>query len=74
MEAYAEISKYIEYYNRKRRHGSLGYMSPEEFHKAFMSNPSCLLGTTNNENRSRSLQKLHYLIHWTYQGKGCVNF
>ena len=37
MEAYAEISKYIEYYNRKRRHGSLGYMSPEEFHKAFMS-------------------------------------
>lgn len=37
MEAYAEVSKYIEYYNRKRRHGSLGYMSPEEFHKAFMS-------------------------------------
>ncbi len=36
MEAYAEVSKYIEYYNRKRRHGSLGYMSPEEFHKAFM--------------------------------------
>lgn len=37
MEAYAEVSKYIEYYNRKRRHGSLGYMSPEEFHKAFMT-------------------------------------
>lgn len=37
MEAYAEISKYIEYYNRRRRHGSPGYMIPEEFHKAFMS-------------------------------------
>jgi putative transposase len=37
MEAYAEVSRYIEYYNRKRRHGSLGYISPEEFHKVFMS-------------------------------------
>lgn len=36
MEAYAEVSRYIEYYNRKRRHGSLGYMAPDEFHKAFM--------------------------------------
>ncbi|MGB9662691.1 MAG: IS3 family transposase [Moorellaceae bacterium] len=34
--AYAEVSRYIEYYNRKRRHGSLGYMAPEEFHRAFM--------------------------------------
>ncbi|GAW93539.1 integrase core domain-containing protein [Calderihabitans maritimus] len=37
MEAYAEVSRYIEYYNRKRKHGSLRHMSPEEFHKAFMS-------------------------------------
>ncbi|MBC7074511.1 MAG: IS3 family transposase [Syntrophomonadaceae bacterium] len=37
MEAYAEVARYIEYYNRKRRHDSLRYMSPEEFHQAFMS-------------------------------------
>lgn len=36
MEVYAKVSWYIEYYNRKRRHGSLGYMAPEEFHKTFM--------------------------------------
>jgi putative transposase len=37
MEAYAAVTRYIEYYNRKRRYGSLRYMRPEEFHKAFMS-------------------------------------
>jgi len=35
METYAEEARYMEYYNRKRKHGSLGYMAPEEFHKAF---------------------------------------
>ncbi|MBC7076446.1 MAG: IS3 family transposase [Syntrophomonadaceae bacterium] len=30
------VARYIEYYNRKRKHGSLEYMAPEEFHKAFI--------------------------------------
>ncbi len=37
MEAYAEVARYIEYYNRKRMHGSLRHMNPEKFHKAFKS-------------------------------------
>lgn len=36
MEVYAEVSRYLEYYNQKK-HGSLEYISPQEFHKAFMS-------------------------------------
>lgn len=38
MHAYREITQYMEYYNRRRRHGSLGYMAPEEFYHAFLSN------------------------------------
>ena len=38
MEAYGVITEYMEYYNRRRRHGSLRYMAPEVFHEAFMSN------------------------------------
>ena len=38
MEAYGVITEYMEYYNRRRRHGSLRYMAPEVFYEAFMSN------------------------------------
>ncbi|MEW5921179.1 MAG: integrase core domain-containing protein [Bacillota bacterium] len=36
-EAYREISRYMEYYNRIKRHGSLGYLRLMKFHKALMS-------------------------------------
>lgn len=35
-QAYEEVYCYIEYYNRRRRHGALRYMSPQAFHDAFM--------------------------------------
>jgi len=38
MEVYAVVTEYMDYYNKRRRHGSLRYMAPEEFHKAFTSN------------------------------------
>lgn len=38
MQAYAVITGYMEYYNKRRRHGSLGYMAPEVFYSAFLSN------------------------------------
>lgn len=38
MEVYAVVTDYMEYYNKRRRHGSLRYMAPEVFHKVFMSN------------------------------------
>ncbi|WP_353056303.1 IS3 family transposase, partial [Paenibacillus sp. MER 99-2] len=35
-EAYNAIYQYIEfYYNRKRMHGALGYLSPTRFAKKF---------------------------------------
>lgn len=38
MHAYREISRYMEYYNHRRKQGSLGYMAPEEFYHAFLNN------------------------------------
>lgn len=38
MEAYAAVTEYMDYYNKRIRHGSLRYIAPEEFHKAFMTN------------------------------------
>ena len=38
MEAYRTISEYMRYYNQRRRHGSIGYMAPSQFHEAFMRN------------------------------------
>ena len=36
--AYREITRYMDYYNRRRKHGSLGYMAPEEYYRAFLAN------------------------------------
>ena len=32
-EAYEAISDYLNYYNNRRRHGSLGYMAPAVFYR-----------------------------------------
>ncbi|MGB9868212.1 MAG: IS3 family transposase, partial [Bacillota bacterium] len=37
-QAYEVVAEYMEYYNCRRRHGALGYMSPQAFHEAFMCN------------------------------------
>jgi putative transposase len=31
LEAVRELSDYIRYYNNRRRHSSLGYLTPAEF-------------------------------------------
>ena len=36
-EAYEQISLYMEYYNQRRRHGSLKNMAPEKYYQAIMS-------------------------------------
>ena len=36
--AYTEVSKYMSYYNERRRHGSLNYQSTRQYHQAFVSN------------------------------------
>ncbi|MCR4427528.1 MAG: DDE-type integrase/transposase/recombinase [Firmicutes bacterium] len=38
LEVYVTVPEYMECYTKRRRHGSLGFMAPEAFHKAFMSN------------------------------------
>ena len=39
QDAKTELFDYIEaYYNRKRRHSSLGYQSPEKFEEIFNQN------------------------------------
>jgi putative transposase len=37
-ETYEQISLYMEYYNQRRRHGSLKNMAPEKYHQAIISN------------------------------------
>lgn len=37
-EAYEQISLYMEYYNQRRRHGSLKNMAPEKYYQAIISN------------------------------------
>ena len=38
IDVYATVSQYMEYYNERRRHGSLGYKAPSQFHEAFLRN------------------------------------
>jgi putative transposase len=38
MEAYSIITDYMEYYNQRRRHGSINFMASNRFYEAFMSN------------------------------------
>ena len=41
LQAHAEIFSYIVgFYNRQRRHSSLGYLSPDEFERRYYSNLS----------------------------------
>ncbi|UGB33428.1 IS3 family transposase [Metabacillus sp. B2-18] len=35
-EAYLRVDEYIEFYNKRRYHGSLNYMSPLQFNKQYM--------------------------------------
>ncbi|HBK67963.1 MAG TPA: hypothetical protein DEB05_04340 [Firmicutes bacterium] len=37
-EAYEQVSLYMDYYNHRRRHGSLKNMAPQRYHEAIMSN------------------------------------
>lgn len=36
-EAYRVISEYMDYYNNRRRHGSLNYMAPAQYYEAVMN-------------------------------------
>jgi hypothetical protein len=38
IDVYATVSQYMDYYNERRRHGSLGYKAPSQFHEAFLRN------------------------------------
>jgi putative transposase len=33
QEAYEEVNKYLDYYNNRRRHGSIGYQSPAVYYQ-----------------------------------------
>lgn len=37
-EAYEIISQYIEYYNNRRIHGSLGYLTPAAYYESYINN------------------------------------
>jgi len=37
-DAYRVISEYMDYYNNRRRHGSIGYMAPAKYFKAVINN------------------------------------
>ena len=41
-EAYAGIERFIDLYNGKRLHSSLGYIPPDEFEEKLMKQPSTL--------------------------------
>lgn len=45
-EAYEIISQYIEYYNNRRIHGSLGYLTPAAYYESNISNISNVLKIT----------------------------
>lgn len=37
-EAYEQVALYMDYYNQRRRHGSLKNMAPERYYQAVMNN------------------------------------
>jgi len=37
-EAYEQIAWYMDYYNNRRRHGSLNNMAPKKYYQAIISN------------------------------------
>lgn len=37
MDVYSIVIDYMKYYNERRRHGSIKFMAPNKFYKAFMS-------------------------------------
>ena len=37
-EVYRIVSDYMDFYNNRRRHGSIGYMAPAKYYKAVMNN------------------------------------
>ncbi len=37
-DAYRVISEYMDYYNNRRRHGSIGYMAPAKYFEAVINN------------------------------------
>ena len=36
MHVYSVVTDYMEYYNERRRHGSIKFMSPHKFYAAFI--------------------------------------
>ena len=63
-EAYAAISEYIEYYNCRRRHGSLNYMAPKQYH----------LQKTKEKNRLAAWEALKIKrIFYNIEGLGRLN-
>ena len=37
-EVYKIVSDYMDFYNNRRRHGSIGFMPPSKYYKAVMNN------------------------------------
>ena len=37
LDVYTIVSEYMRYYNERRRHGSLNYKAPSQFHQAFLN-------------------------------------
>ena len=55
-EARMVIFEFIEgWYNRKRRHSALGYLSPDEFERAAAKGVTRRAGTTNHHDRTIGL-------------------
>jgi putative transposase len=42
-QAYAEVAEFMRYYNERRIHSAIHYMTPDEFHRAYQSNGARVL-------------------------------